>query len=162
MKQLEDKIAEINQAISLGLGSLVCDLKGLSYEVKTEKEKGRVEAGTEYDVSLNSDSDLTAYHVHDGEIDFDRYQNRGKKKMYFPRAPLALLCMVHVKKRHLEDSILSILQSISYVTIKGSSPDKYSIWRDETGKEDMNFDYHVFKINYDFSFKTADCRPYCK
>lgn len=160
MQQLEAKISDINEFIEHELNHLRCDLKGLSYFVENRDEKTRVEAGTEMLVSFDSDSDLTAYHFKEGEIDFSKFQIRGKGKMYYPVASLCAIFMC--KDRSLEEKITNILKSIKDITIKSTTDDKYQIWRDETGKSEVNFDYHIFKINYDYAFKTTDCKPYCK
>lgn len=153
MRQLEAKISEINKVIGERL-QITCGLNGLS-ELLEGQDKKRKEVGTELVVSLDSDHDLSVYHVQDGQITFDRFQNRGKKKIYYPIAPLAMICLS--KDRKLEETLCEIIKSIPDVTLRYSDADKYRIWRDETGKDEPNFDYHIFKIGYEFSYKTTEC-----
>jgi hypothetical protein len=157
MKQLETKISEINQAIR---SHISCDLKGLSISVKLEKGETRKEVDNDIVVDFNTDTDLSGYHMQDGEVNFDRFQNRGKGKVYFPIAPMSLICVT--KNRHLEEVVFNILKEIPNIKIKTSNSDKYSIWKDETGKNDPNFDLYFFKIGYDFNFTTKDCEQFCK
>lgn len=152
MRQLEAKILEINKVIGAALP--LTNLHGLS-ELLEGSEKRRKEVGTELVVSFDTDYPLSVYHVQDGQINFDNLQNRGKKKIYYPVAPLALICIS--KERKLEETICEIIKSIPNITLKYSDGDKYRIWRDETGKEEPNFDYHIFKIGYEFSYKTTEC-----
>lgn len=172
MQQLGDKITEVNKSIALGIHGAVMDLHGLCEPVFIDDEKTHVEAGTEIQVSLNSDSDLSAYHIQDGDVDFSKFQNRGKGKLYFPIAPMAIICMS--KDRSMEEKLFNIIKSSPNITIKSSSNDKFSIWRDESlgrstgygteskGSKAVNFDYHVFKISYAYNFKTTYCKPFCQ
>jgi hypothetical protein len=172
MRKLEDKIEEINNRILSDLSGYTIDLKGLVDPVFINDEKTNVLVGTEVQVSLNSDSDITGYHLQNGVINFDKVQNRGKKKMYFPVAPMSLLCMV--KDRHLEELVFNSLKDISDIRVTTSDNDKFAIYRDESfGKSNgygtnsnaskaVNFDYHLFRINYEFNFSTTECKPYCR
>ena len=158
MTQLEAKILEINSKIkSYGIN---CDLKGLSEPVKVGSEETKREIGSEIVIDFNTDSDLSGYHIQTGETSFDKFQNRGKGKMYFPVVPLALVCLC--KDINTESSVINAIKGIKGITIKNSDPDKYKIWKDETGKDNPNIDYHFFKVGYDFSFTTTDCDPFCK
>ncbi len=172
MRQLEDKISEINQILLFDLGQYMADFKGLVEPIYVNNEKTNVLVGTEIQVSLNSDYDITAYHVQNGPVNFDKVQNRGKTKMYFPVAPMSLFFMS--KDRHVEEMIFNSLGAIKDITLRLSDSDKFSIYREESfGKSNgygvsvnasksINFDYNLFRINYDFNFKTNDCKPFCQ
>lgn len=158
MKQLEDKILSINDYLRPYLGN--CDLKGLVEEIISNGEQKRAEIGTEIAIQLNSDSNVTAYHIQNGEINFDKFQNRGKGKMYFPTVEMSMIFLA--KNREIESKAINLFKGISDVTLKGSDSDKYKIWREETSSNETNFDYHIFKINYTYSFKTNECNIICK
>lgn len=158
MRQLDDKIAEINSAIYAT--GLRCDLKGLAEEVRLNGKPVKREIGTEVNVSFSSDQDLFAYHVQDGEIDFSNFRERGKRTVYYPVAKMSLIGLC--KDRFTEEKIINILKGISNIKIKSSDPDKYRIWKDETGNEEHNFDLHLFRIGYDFHFATSDCNNSCR
>lgn len=171
MRQLEDKILEINSRLISDLGQYVIDLKGLVEPIFINDEKTNVLVGTEVQVSLDSDSDITGYHLRNGVVNFEKVQNRGKGKMYFPTAPMSIVCMS--KDRRAEELVFNSLRQISDITVKTSDNDKFSIYREESfGKSNgygtnvnaskaVNFDYGLFRINYDYNFKTTECKPYC-
>lgn len=148
MKQLEDKILSINDYLKTYLGN--CDLKGIAEVIISNSEQKRAEVGTA--IQLNSDCDITAYHLQESEINFEKFQNRGKKKKYFPNVEMSMVFLV--KDKEVENKIITLFGNISDVTMKNSDSDKYKIWKEETGSDDPNFDYHIFKINYLLTFNT--------
>lgn len=158
MRALEDKILSINDYFRPYLGN--CDLKGLVEEIVSNGEQKRAEIGSEIAIQLNSDSDVTAYHIQNGEINFDKFQNRGKGKMYFPIVEMSMIFLA--KDREVESKVFNLFKGISDVTLKGSDSDKYKIWKEETSSDEPNIDYHIFKINYTYSFKTNECNVLCK
>ena len=105
MKQLEVKIAEINQAIILHIGNVRAELAGLTEAIQVGDEQKRIEVGKEFAISLNSDSDLTGYHFQVGETNYENFQSRGRKTVYFPKVEMSAVFLS--QNRILEDLVIS-------------------------------------------------------
>lgn len=153
MRQLEAQIQAINDLIRSNIGEATSDISGLTEAIITEDGQKRIELGKEFAISLNSDHDLTGYHFIVGEVDFSNFQQRGKRKVYFPKAEMSAVFIC--KDREFENKVLSAIGQMPHCTILKTGSDKFEIWGEE-GNENPNFDYHVFKISYNLNYKT-DC-----
>jgi hypothetical protein len=155
MKYLDDIVEEINSKLELRSASL----NGIVKQGNHGKEKRFLDKNGE-NILLSNEYEVYLYHRAE-RVSLDLLQTPGKGKRYNANASIELI--VYSKHRDIDEYILSVMSLFQFITINDIDYDSYKIWKDETGKDEYDFERYVFKISYtarrvvNMCFECAEC-----